>query len=94
MRLRMDWKAIGFDWNRARAFWATAETGSYSAAARVLGSTQPTVGRQVAALEDELDVALFERPGRGLELTASGVDLLEHVRAMGEAAMRVSLASP
>ena len=89
----MDWKAIDFDWNRARALLVTAEEGSYSAAARALGSTQPTIGRQVAALEEELGVTLVQRVGRGLELTEAGLDLLEYVRAMGEAARQVSLAA-
>jgi DNA-binding transcriptional LysR family regulator len=80
-----------FDWNRARAFWVTAELGSFSAAARVLGVAQPTVGRQVAALEEELGVVLFERVGNALELTASGVELVDHVRAMAGAASRISL---
>ncbi|MDJ0939456.1 MAG: LysR family transcriptional regulator [Woeseiaceae bacterium] len=93
MRIRMDWRGINFDWNRARAFLVTAEEGSLSAAARALGMTQPTLGRQVTALEDELGVALFERGGRGLELTPSGLDLVEHVRAMGEAAGRLSLSA-
>ena len=87
----MDWKSIKFDWNRARAFLVTAEEGSLSAAARALGMTQPTLGRQVSALEEELSIVLFERVGLGLELTPTGLDLLEHVRAMGEAASRVSL---
>ena len=81
----------GFDWNRARAFLATAEKGSFSAAARALDSSQPTVGRQVAALEAELDVVLFERVKHGLALTPTGADLVEHIRAMEEAALRVSL---
>lgn len=87
----MDWRSVDFDWNRARAFLVTAEEGSLSAAARALKMTQPTLGRQVTALEKELGVALFERGGRGLELTPSGLDLLEHVRAMGDAASRFSL---
>ncbi len=87
----MDWRAVRFDWNRARAFLVTAEEGSLSAAARALGMSQPTLGRQVAALEEELGVALFERSGRGLSLSPTGLDLVEHVRAMGEAANRVSL---
>lgn len=87
----MDWRSVKFDWNRARAFLVTAEEGSLSAAARSLGMTQPTLGRQVSALEVELGVALFERMGRGLELTPSGLELVEHVRAMGKAASRVSL---
>ncbi len=87
----MDWRTVRFDWNRARAFLVTAEEGSLSAAARALGMTQPTLGRQVTALEEELDVVLFERVGRGLTLTASGLELLDHVRSMGDAAGRVSL---
>lgn len=93
MHFRMDWRSVTFDWNRARAFLATAEEGSLSAAARALGMAQPTLGRQVAALEQELGVALFERVGRGLALTPSGLELVEHVRAMGDAASRVSLAA-
>ena len=89
----MNWQAISFDWNQVRAFLATAEEGSFSAAARALGQTQPTLGRQVTALEAELGIALFERVGRGVELTPTGRDLLEHVRAMGEAATRISLAA-
>ncbi|GAA5214136.1 LysR family transcriptional regulator [Corallincola platygyrae] len=80
-----------FDWNRARAFLVTAEEGSLSAAAKVLNMTQPTLSRQVAALEQELGISLFERVGRGLELTPSGEQLLEHVQAMGEAASALSL---
>ena len=80
-----------FDWNHARAFLAAAEQGSFSAAALALGVAQPTVGRQVAALEEELGVTLFERVGRGLQLTAVGLDLAEHVRAMRDAAQRASL---
>jgi len=89
----MDWRSVKFDWNRARAFLVTAEEGSLSAAARALKMTQPTLGRQVTALEKELGIALFERRGRGLELTPSGLDLVEHVRAMGDAASRFSLSA-
>ncbi|MGI9382599.1 MAG: LysR family transcriptional regulator [Methyloligellaceae bacterium] len=87
----MNWQSVAFDWNRARAFLATAEEGSLSAAARALGQTQPTLGRQVAALEEDLGVTLFERVGRSLSLTQSGLELLDHFRAMGDAASRISL---
>ncbi len=89
----MDWRSVRFDWNRARAFLVTAEEGSLSAAARALGMTQPTLGRQVSALEQELDVVLFERVGQGLVITPVGLELAEHVRAMGQAASRLSLAA-
>lgn len=61
----MDWRNVNFDWNRARAFLVTAEEGSLSAAARALGVAQPTLGRQVTALEEELGVTLFERVRAG-----------------------------
>jgi len=89
----MNWRSVKFDWNRARAFLVTAEEGSLSAAARAIGMTQPTLSRQVDALEKELGLVLFERAGRGLFLTPSGLELLEHVRNMGEAASRVSLSA-
>ncbi|MCA9684120.1 MAG: LysR family transcriptional regulator [Myxococcales bacterium] len=87
----MDWQAVTFDWNRARAFLVTAEEGSFTAAARALNLTQPTLGRQVTGLEEQLGVTLFERVGNSLELTATGVELLEHVRAMAAAANQLSL---
>lgn len=89
----MDWQDVNFDWNQARAFLVTAREGSYSAAARALGVAQPTVGRQVAALEEALGVTLFERVGRGLELTVTGLELADHVGAMSEAASRMTLAA-
>lgn len=86
----MDWRRVDFDWNHVRAFLVTADHGSFSAAARELGAAQPTIGRQVAALEAELGVTLFQRVGRGLAVTPTGLELVEHVRAMSEAAFRVS----
>jgi DNA-binding transcriptional LysR family regulator len=82
---------MDFDWTHARAFLATADHGTFSAAAGVLGLTQPTVGRQIAALEQQLGVLLFERNGNRLLLTEAGLDLVEHVRTMEEAANRVLL---
>lgn len=81
------------DWNRARAFCATAEAGSLSAAARQLGLTQPTLSRQIAALETDLGVALFDRIGKRLVLTPVGRALLDHARAMAQAADALALAA-
>ena len=89
----MNWNAISFDWNQTRAFLATVEEGSLSAAARALGLTQPTLSRQVACLEEELGVILFERNRRNMTLTQSGLELVEYARDMGESAMRISLAA-
>ncbi len=89
----MNWDSVAFDWNHVRAFLAACEEGSLSAAARALRQTQPTLSRQVTGLEQSLGVTLFERGHRRLQLTAAGFELLEHVRAMTEAANRVSLAA-
>lgn len=74
------------------AFLVTAEEGSLSAAGRALAVAQPTVGRQIAALEKELDVILFDRVGKKLVLTQIGQELVDYVRQMSEAASRVSIA--
>ena len=87
----MDWKHIQFDWNRARAFLVVANEGSLSAAGRALGMSQPTVGRQISALEDELNITLFERLGKGLVLTEAGNRLHEYVQQMADAANHFAL---
>jgi DNA-binding transcriptional LysR family regulator len=89
----MNWNDIAFDWNQVRAFLATAEEGSLSAASRALHQTQPTLSRQVTSLEESLGVTLFERGHRQVRLTVAGLELLEHARAMAESANRVSLAA-
>lgn len=90
-RSTVDWTTINFDWNRARAFLVAAEEKSFSAAAKALNLTQSTLGRQVAALEDELGVSLFERVGKGVEITPSGLELVECVKDMAQAANKLSL---
>jgi len=87
----MTWKSVNFDWNHIRAFLVTAEEGTLSAAAKALGLTQPTLSRQVSALETDLGLTLFERVGQRLVLTNSGLELLEQAREMGNAALEFSL---
>ena len=91
MHFCMDWKHTNFDWNRARAFLVTVEEGSYSAAARALGVAQPTLGRQVSALEEELGLVLLERVGNKLSPTPEGLALAGKVREMNEAAIGCAL---
>ncbi|MBX2838205.1 MAG: LysR family transcriptional regulator [Gammaproteobacteria bacterium] len=93
MQKSFSWDAVSFDWNQVRAFLAAVEQGSLSGAARVLGQTQPTVSRQISSLEDQLGVLLLERGTRGLTITDSGQGLLAHVTAMGQAALKLSLAA-
>ena len=77
------------DWSALKAFLAAAEAGSFSAAARRLRLSQPTVSRQVAELERDLNARLFVRQARGLVLTPSGEGILELARRMEETAVAV-----
>src|SRR5690349_16125611 len=60
------------DWSNLRDFLVVAEQGSISAAARALKASQPALSRRIQHLEESLDVALFVRTQRGLNLTAAG----------------------
>lgn len=73
------------DWNLIRVFVAVGETGSLSAAARVLGSSQPTVGRHIDELERALGQTLFVRGKRGYDLTEQGGALMARGLAAVEA---------
>jgi len=69
---------------RLRAFHAAATEGSFTAAARRLGISQPAITVQVKALEAQYGVRLFERRGRGIALTDLGRTLLTLTRRMHE----------
>ncbi|MFD0788505.1 LysR family transcriptional regulator, partial [Micromonospora azadirachtae] len=56
--------------------------GSITAAAQELRYTQSAVSRQIAALEAEFGVVLFDRLPRGVTLTEEGRHLLPHVEAV------------
>ncbi|MDX5332833.1 MAG: LysR family transcriptional regulator [Gammaproteobacteria bacterium] len=58
------------------AFIAIAEAGSFSEAAERLHLTQPAVSKRIAGLEQQLDVRLFDRLGREVNLTEAGRALL------------------
>jgi DNA-binding transcriptional LysR family regulator len=79
------------DWTLIRSFVTVAETGSLSAAARKLAASQPTLGRHVAELEQQLGVTLFRRGRRGYVLTDAGSLLYERGRAVSERAAAFSL---
>lgn len=67
------------DLNRLHAFAAVHEGGSFSAAAASLGVPRSTVSRAIAALEDELQLRLFQRTTRQVKITAAGVALYDRV---------------
>ena len=78
------------DWNDLRYFLAVADGGSTLAAGRLLGVSQTTAARRIAALERELGVALFERRQSGYVLTPSGEAILPKAREMARAASSFS----
>lgn len=79
-----------FDWSLVQAFLSVAEEGSLSGAARATSVSQPTLGRQVKALEDGLGVSLFRRQAKGLILTEEGMALLPAAKSMRDAAARLA----
>jgi DNA-binding transcriptional LysR family regulator len=70
------------DTQNLKAFLLVAETGSFSLAAQKLHLTQPAVSKRVAQLEQQLNVALFDRIGRTIGTTEAGEALLPHARAV------------
>lgn len=78
------------NWNDFRVFLAVADGGSTLAAASVIGINQTTVARRIETLEHALRLKLFERDNRGYRLTAQGLALLDDVRDMRSAAIKVT----
>jgi DNA-binding transcriptional LysR family regulator len=78
-----------FDWHLIRSFLAALDAGSLLGAAKVLKTSQPTVGRHVAELESQLGVVLFERTGRGLQPTVVALSLADSARAMESGALQL-----
>ncbi len=83
--------ATSFDWSLVQAFLAVAEEGSLSAAARKLGASQPTLGRQIRTMEEQLGVELFRRHDKGFALSEAGALLLPSARTMRTAVSDIEL---
>ena len=65
-----------------RAFATIVDAGGFARAATRLHLSQPALSRQIHALEADLGVLLFDRVGRGVQLTSRGEDLLERSRRL------------
>lgn len=70
------------DWSLVQSFLAVLDHGSLLGAARKLNASQPTIGRHVTELENQLGIVLFDRTGRGLIPTESALRLAESARMM------------
>lgn len=69
-----------------RSFVAIAEVGQLTRAAEKLHISQPALSAQLKALEDELELTLFERTSNGMELTTAGKQMLEEAEKILSAA--------
>lgn len=68
---------------RHEAFLAVFDSGSFSEGARRVFATQPTASRQVASLEKELGVTLFDRSGATVRPTEAGTVVAGYLRRIG-----------
>ncbi|WP_417505037.1 LysR family transcriptional regulator [Marinomonas gallaica] len=82
-----------FDWNHARVFLTVANMGSLTAAADAHDLSQSTLSRQMSSLEAQLGLTLFERMGRGIQVTDAGHQLIRYIEVMQEAATQMSLSA-
>jgi DNA-binding transcriptional LysR family regulator len=81
-----------FNWTLLRSFLAIYNTGSVAAAARLLAMQQPTLSRQLAELENQLAVTLFERSSKGLHPTAAAHQIHAFAADMAKSASQLCLA--
>lgn len=65
-----------------KAFVAVAEAGSLSAASDRLRITQPALSRQIKMLENDIGIDLFDRSGRGMQVTEAGNEFLNKVTGL------------
>lgn len=70
-----------FNLRHIEVFRAVMRLGTVTAAADALGTSQPTVTREIGRLESQVGFALFERKGRRLHPTARAKRLFQHVQA-------------
>ena len=77
--MNIDWR-IAMALNHLSAFETAVDKGSFTKAAQSLGTTQPSVSRHIASLENLLDVQLFNRLHHRVELTPAGQEFYDAVK--------------
>jgi DNA-binding transcriptional LysR family regulator len=74
------------DWQLYQLFLTVMQQGSLSAAARQLRVSQPTLGRKMTELEEQLGISLFTRSQKGLAPTQDALRLLPLMESMAGSA--------
>lgn len=75
---------MAMEWSDLKIFLAIARAGTLAGAAKLVGQTQPTMGRRLRALESAVGDALFQRTSEGFVLTAEGTAMLAHAERIEE----------
>ena len=70
------------NWSDLPVFLAVIKSGNLSSAAQSLNLSQPTVGRRISALEEQMGTPLLEKTSSGLEPTEMGIAVLDHIQRM------------
>ena len=77
------------EWSDVKVFLAVARAGTLGGAARLVGQTQPTMGRRLRALEQALGQRLFQRGSAGFTLTEQGLAVLQHAQRIEDEALAI-----
>ena len=75
---------VAVEWSDVKVFLAVARAGTLGGAARLIGQTQPTMGRRLRALEEALGQRLFQRGSAGFVLSDEGQAMLLHAQRVEE----------
>lgn len=76
--------------NYLKAFYEVAKSGTFSAAAKRLNTSQSALSRSVALLEDAEGIKLFERNRRGVSLTPTGLQVMQHCEQLFQTVNRIT----
>jgi DNA-binding transcriptional LysR family regulator len=82
-------RRLPVEWSDLRIFLAIARECTLGAAARKLGQSQPTMGRRLRALEQDVGHTLFQRTGEGFILTDEGSAMLSHAERIEDEVLAI-----
>lgn len=79
-----------YNYNHLYYFYVTAKAGGVTSASTHLRISQPSLSSQLKVLEQSLDLKLFQKSGRTIELTHSGAEVFSYCRQMFEFSEKMS----